>query len=114
MSTISWHWRLGRAGYAAHLGRCTAWIQFETTVGPGGESRPIAGAASATRFRVAILSPAGIERYCLRGTLDTARSKLAAALARRAAAPVPPPAAATALDWRIDGPWYAPFRASGP
>jgi len=114
VSTVSWVWRPGRAGYAAHLGSCSAWIQLETYTGPGGEQRPTAGASRARRFRVVIVSPAGVERYWLRGSLEECRAKLAAALARRATAPPPPPPAAAELDWRRDGPWYAPFREPPP
>lgn len=113
MSTIRWEWRPGRAGYAAHLGTLTAWIQLETRTGPDGLARAVANASRAQRFRVAIGGSRGVERYWLRGSLESARSKLAAALTRRAALPLAPPSAAP-LDWRADGPWYAPFHERSP
>jgi hypothetical protein len=113
MSTVRWEWRPGRAGYAAHLGCCSVWVQLETYEGPDGMTRAVAGAARAQRFQVAIVGPAGVERYWLRGSLESVRAKLSAALARRAAVPRPAPPAA-ALDWRHDGPWFAPFHERSP
>lgn len=115
MSEASWSWRPGRAGYAAHLGHCSAWIQLETFAGPGGEPRAVAGATAAQRFRVALLgSGQVVERYWLRGSLAQVKAKLGAALERRHAAWQPMPDPPGALDWRRDGPWYAPFHERSP
>lgn len=110
MSEVAWAWRPGRAGYAAHLGHCSAWVQLETYTGPGGEPRLVANATAARRFRVALLGCGQIvERYWLRGTLPEVKAKLAAALERRHAAWQPSSEESAGLDWRRDGPWFAPF-----
>ena len=110
-----WRWSPSLIGWALHSRLVTAFLAYERRA-QDPELPPVAamGAAGAQRFRVAIVSPAGVERYWLRGSLDECRAKLAAALARRQAAPPRPPADDDELDWRRDGPWYAPFREARP
>jgi|GEM_PF-4330452 len=96
-----WRWNAQLIGWARHTRAFTAFVAYERSPrDPGRPPLATQGAASAQRFKVAIVGPACperpttahddcnrlpgvVERYWLRGGLDDVRKKLSASLVAR-------------------------------